>query len=236
MAFMPALPCPGFLKRQRGCIVAFLCLLGVPEVVSAAEITLPLTVRFELLTQKLSQEVYAAPSGIAQIWHESECRYLSLDHPQFGHQGGRLRFTTHGTGSFGAEVLETCLGPLSWQGFIESLIEPYITPQWQLHLRIVDSNVYDEEWQKGLFTGLLWEVTERLFLPRLTALSIDLAPPREEVLSLIRVSVPGSATAQIEAILNSALPKGVEVRDTGVVVLLALTVPDALMQAPALPT
>jgi hypothetical protein len=115
------------------------------------------------------------------------------------------------------------------------LTVPYVTADWQLHLRILKSNLYDEEWHKGLLTGLLWEVTERVFLPQLTGLTIDLTPPRDDVLFLVQTAVPPSAAVQVEAILHSALVKAVEVRDTAVVVPLALTVPDTFVQTRPLP-
>lgn len=215
-------------------VVAILYLGSIPLVSQAAEIIVPLTVHFDLLTQELVQQVYTGPEGIAPVWDEGNCRHLSLDRPQFSRQGAHVRFTTHGVGNFGTEVLGKCLSPFNWKGFIEVLTTPYVTTDWQLRLRILKSNLYDEEWKKGLLTGLLWEVTERVFLPHLTDLTVDLTPPRDDVLFLVRTAVPPSEAAQVEAILHSASAKTIEVRDTAVVVPLALTVPDAFVQTPLL--
>ncbi len=220
---------------MTACVVAILCLGSTPRILQAAEIIIPLTVRFDVLTQKLVQQVYTGPGGIAPVWDEGDCRYLSFDHPQFSRQEARLRFTTHGTGNFGTVVLGKCFSPLNWRGFIEVLTMPYVTADWQLHLRILESNLYDEEWNKGLLTGLLWEITERVFLPHLNDLAIDLAPPRDDVLFLVRTAAPPSEAAQVEAILHSAAAKTIEIRDTAVVVPLALTVPDAFAQTRPLP-
>ncbi|HJY79847.1 MAG TPA: transglycosylase SLT domain-containing protein [Candidatus Binatia bacterium] len=220
---------------MTACVVVIFYLGSTSLVLQAAEIIIPLTVRFDLLTQKLVQQLYTGPGGIAPVWNEGDCRYLSLDHPQFSRQEAHLRFTTHGTGNFGTEVLGKCLSPLNWGGFIEVLIMPSVTADWQLHLRILESNLYDEEWKKGLLTGLLWEVTERAFLPHLTSLTIDLTPPRDDVLFLVRTAVPSSEAAQVEAILHSASAKAIETHDTAVVVPLALTVPDGFVQMPPLP-
>lgn len=200
----------------------------------AAEIVIPLTVRFDLLTQEFARQLYTRPGGIAAVWYESDCRYLYLDHPHFSRQGEQVRFTTHGAGSASAGILSTCLGP-HWRGFLETLATPYITPDWQLHFQIHDSNLYDEEWKKGLLTGPLWDAAERFFLSDLTNFTINLAPPQEELLSVVRISVRPSDAAQIEAVLQSAVAKTVEATDVGVVVQLALTVPDALVQAPPSP-
>ena len=154
-----------FRRWMTAGVVALLYLGSIPLVSQAAEIIVPLTVHFDLMTQELVQQVYTGPGGIAPVWDEGDCRHLSLDRPQFSRQGAHVRFTTHGTGNFGTEVLGKCLSPLNWSGFIEALTTPYITADWQLRLRILESNLYDEEWKKGLLTGLLWEITERVFLP-----------------------------------------------------------------------
>ncbi|MGH8593107.1 MAG: hypothetical protein ACREV3_04430 [Gammaproteobacteria bacterium] len=92
----------------------FLAITVGPLMAHGAEITIPLTVGFELIGQQLAEQVYTE-DGNAPLWRESDCRYLSLDSPAFSHQDGRLRFTTHGAGSFGAEVLETCVGLFGWK-------------------------------------------------------------------------------------------------------------------------
>jgi hypothetical protein len=198
----------------------------------AAEITLPLTVRFALLTDELQQHLYTRPGKIASLWYESGCRYLYLDHPSFTRQNADIRFVSHGAGSAGTELLGKCLSPLSWRGFLEALVTPYVTADWQLHFHIRDSTLYDEEWHKGLITGPLWDAVEHFFLSDLQNFTVNLAPPQEEILSLVRLSVRPTDAAQVEAVLHSAVAKAVEVTEKGVVVQLALTVPEAVVQTP----
>jgi len=118
---------------------------------------------------------------------------------------------------------------LSWRGFVDALVTPYATADWQLHFHIRDSNLYDENWQKGLLTGPLWDAAEHFFLSDLTNFTVNLAPPQEEILSLVRLSVRPAEAAQVEAVLHSAVAKAVEVTDTGVDVDMALIVHDALV-------
>lgn len=210
---------------------ALACVLGAASPARAAEVVLPLTVRFEQLLQPLAREVYTEPGGVAPLWREGRCRYLSLDHPAFDRRGALLRFVTHGDGTAGTRVLWFCLNALRWHGFVEALTAPYVTPDWQLRLRVTESSLYDESWRKGLLSGLLWEVTERALLPRLTGLSIDLTPPRDDVLGLIRMVVARSDAVRMEAILRSARVRTVEVRDDAVVVHLALDVPESYVQS-----
>lgn len=138
-------------------VVPWLLIAPVPG--QAAEIDLPLTVRFEFLLQQLTQDLYTAPGRVAPLWRESRCRYLTLDHPAFSRQGTSLRFVTHGEGRVGTQLVWFCLNALRWRGFVEALTTPYVTADWQLKLRVAESSLYDESWRKGLLSGLLWEVT-----------------------------------------------------------------------------
>src|SRR5262249_2259319 len=143
-----------------------------------------------------------------------------------------IRFVSHGAGNAGTEVLGKCLSPLSWHGFLEALATPYVTADWRLHFQIHDSTLYNEEWQKGLLTGPLWDIAQQFLLSDLQNFTVNLAPPQAEVLSLVRVSVPPAEATQVEAVLNTAVAKTVEVTNEGVVVQLALTLPDAAVQGP----
>ncbi len=151
--------------------------LSAPAPGQAAEIVLPLTVRFELLVQQLTRELYTEPGGVAPLWRDGRCRYLSLDHPTFDRRGTFLRFVTHGDGTAGTPVLWFCLKALRWRGYVEAQTAPYVTADWQLKLRVAESSLYDEAWRKGLLSGLFWDVTARALLPRLTGMAVDLTPP-----------------------------------------------------------
>ncbi len=205
--------------------------LAAPAPVHAAKVTLPLRVPFDLLLERLTSDLYSDPGGVARLWRETPCRHLTLDHPAFDRRGPYLRFVTHGDGVAGTRFLWFCLNALRWRGYVEALTTPYVTPDWQLRLQVADSSLYDERWREGAIRGLLWDATQRLLLPRLTGLSVDLTPPRDEVIGLVRTVVGPADAARMEAVLKGATVERVEVADDGVVAHLVLEMPDAFVQA-----
>lgn len=42
---------------------------------------IPLTIRFDLLTQQLVRQIYTGYGRIATVWYEGDYRYFSSDHP-----------------------------------------------------------------------------------------------------------------------------------------------------------
>ena len=204
---------------------------AAPASAGAAEVVLPLTVPFDLLVQRLASDVYTDPDGTARLWRETSCRHLTLDSPAFDRRDAFLRFVTHGDGVAGTRFLWFCLNALRWRGYVEALTAPYVTPEWQLKLELAESSLYDEQWKKGGLRGLLWDATRRLLLPRLTSLSVDLTPPRDDVIGLVRLVVGPSDAARMESALRRATIRTLEVRDDGVVAHLVLDMPDDFAQA-----
>ncbi len=199
-------------------------------VAGAAEVVLPLTVPFELLRERLTRDVYTDPGGTARLWRETSCRHLTLDHPAFDRRDRFLRFVTHGDGVAGTGVLWFCLNALRWRGYVEALTTPYVH-DWQLRLKVVESSLYDEQWRKGVLRGLLWDATQRLLLPRLTGLSVDLTPPRDDLIGLVRRVVGPADAARMETVLENATVRTLEVSDDGVVAHLVLDMPDDFVRA-----
>jgi len=230
---MEGTPRGGIRAGLVACVLAGLLAAHAvaPASAGAAEVVLPLTVPFELLLQRLTGQVYYDPGGTARLWPETSCRHLTLDHPAFDRRDAFLRFVTHGDGVAGTRFLWFCLNALRWRGYVEALTTPYVTPDWQLKLRVAESSLYDEQWKKGGLRGLLWDATQSLLLPRLTGLSVDLTPPRDDLIGLVRMVVGPSDAARMEAVLKNATVRTVEVRDDGVVAHLVLDMPDAFVQA-----
>ena len=47
---------------------------------------------------------------------------------------------------------------------------------------------YNEDWKKGLLTGPIWNAAEHFFSSDLKSFTINLAPPQEDILSVVRIS------------------------------------------------
>lgn len=194
----------------------------------AAEVVIPLTIPFDFLNTGMTKKLDSLPEErtIMRYQDKEECRHLSLDHPQFGRQGKFVRFVSHGTGSAGVEMFGSCVNPINWRGYIEILATPSVTADWQLHLSIDHSSLYDEAWKKGLLTGPIWDAAQDLVLPSLTDFTVDLTPPRDETLALLRTFVPPAQVMQADAIFRSAEAKAIQVDDQGINVELSLMLPD----------
>jgi hypothetical protein len=215
---------------RRYLLTVILLIYGLTLSAKGAEMIIPLTIPFEFMTMSMLKKHNNIPEDMTILRYQKGCNNFTLDHPQFGRQGNFVRFVSHGTGSAGVEVFSKCHTPVDWQGYIEFLATPSITPDWQLRLGLDHSNLYDEAWQKGLFMEPIWNAVQHFVLPSLTDFTINLTPPRDEALSLLKTFVSRNSIAQTEAIFRSAKAKAITVDDYGINVDLSLILPGNLQQ------
>ncbi|OGQ94188.1 MAG: hypothetical protein A2521_05860 [Deltaproteobacteria bacterium RIFOXYD12_FULL_57_12] len=210
-----------------------LCLLLAPRLGAAATVELPLHLRIDLLQRLLADYLSPPPERTAVLFQQGACRYLRTDNPRLEIRAGRLYFTTHGSASLGIEAMGNCPASLTWKGTIEVALASYVDPQWRLRYRIIDSKIVDEKGAEPKVTGFIWDFTKRFLHPRLEGFAFDLAPPRQEIVGLLRTSAPADGVAQLEAALGTMTVAPIRTAATGLVVPLKMTVADSLVAATA---
>ena len=213
-------------KSHRCLLAVILSIYGLCLPVRGSELVIPLTIPFDFMTMSMIRNHNPSSDNSSVIRYKKGCMTLTLDHPQFGRQGSFVRFVSHGSGSAGVEMFGSCLNPVNWHGYIETLTTPSVTADWQLHLNLDRSNLYDEEWQKGFLMGPIWDAAQDLVLPSLADFKVNLSPPRDDMLSFLRSFVPAARISQADAMFRSATAKGIRVEDDGVSVDLSLILPN----------
>src|SRR5271167_279374 len=142
------------LARLWVALAALGWLAGFAVVVSAAQITVPLTIDYITLRETLIHQIYDAPDQRAQLWNGANiCEYLYSENPRLARAGVGIKLDTDGTLSLGLPMGEQCVSPLSWQGIIEIDAAPYLAPNLRLMFRVTNINLYDAQHQKTLIVG-----------------------------------------------------------------------------------
>jgi hypothetical protein len=145
----------------------------------------------------------------ARLAHrEGPCRYLKAKATKLEALDGRLRISGPGSAAYGLD----CQTALSWRGTMQFTVVPHIDADGRLRLQIVDSRVSG--------TGPMWELAKRYLHPRLAQFSFAIQAPGE----LLR----SAGVLDVQLLQPRAEPDGL-------VVPLALEVPDAWLTPPPLP-
>lgn len=201
---------------------------------SARQVDVPLSFDHEFIRQALLAQVYTAASGKAVLWDDGTgCSFFKLWDPALNGAGNRLRIVSHGEARVGTLLAGQCLAPLQWEGNLEVFEQPEIAADQQtLRFRVVESNIYDSEWKKGLLTGKLWDLVKEHVQPKFEALRIDVQPAVRDLRDILPLWVGHGDAERIQQMLDSLRLQNATVTDSGVSVDLAFAVGD-VTPAPA---
>ncbi len=222
--------------NRRTVVTAALLLVVAARATWGRDVEVPLQFDYDFIRQALVAQIYTGPNGKAILWDDGTgCGFLKLREPQVNGSGDRVRITTRGEARVGTPLGEQCLAPVQWEGFLEILEQPQIAADQQvLQFRVVESNIYDQQWHKGMFTGKIWDLVKRYVQPRFETLHIDLKPATQDVHDVLPLLVGGGDQARIDAMLESLRLTAASASDNGVKVTLAFAVSD--VTPPAAPS
>lgn len=195
---------------------------------AAREVQVPIQFDHAFIRQALVAQIFTAPGEKALLWDDGTgCGFLKLREPAVNSAGGRLRVVTRSEGRVGKPLAGQCLAPIQWDGYLELFEEPRIGPDQQtLQFRIVESNIYDQEWKKGLLTGKLWDLVKEHVQPKFEAVRIDLKPALDDLHDLLPLVVSSSDQTRIETMLASLHLANALTTETGVALDMGFTVSD----------
>jgi len=193
---------------------------------TADELTFPLVVDYPFLRTALERELHEEADGTALLWgRRGGCRFVTLHDLQMARAGGRVRLTGRVAARVAIDLFGLCIGPVTWQGHVETLATPEITPDWRLRFRDLDSHVYDAEWGRATVTSRVWDVVKGRFERELEDFEVDLRPPVDEAKALLRSSVDADYARAIVDVLETIRPLHVTAGELGVEVRVAVDVP-----------
>ncbi len=210
-----------------------LALLGLASLLAASsaasEVRVPMQLDVGFMRQLLLAHAFSDPEQTARVYSDGVgCNRVTLLRPELSAAGGRLRVTSDVDASFGTLVLGLCLFPVSWQGRIESELEPWLDSGLPLvHFRVADSELLERDGSPAGAAGALWDWVKRYVHPRLERLAIDLALPVRDLRSVLPYFVREPDATQARALVDSLALEAVVIGDGFVSVTLRLTPPPA---------
>jgi hypothetical protein len=225
------------ISRSACALVTALLLPAQAASVHAREIEIPVRFDHELLRQTARAEIYTGADGEAVVWDDGTgCGSLVLRDPQIDAADGLVRLLTRAESRLGRRVLGLCLRVFTWNGTLEIFQDAVVAPDRRtVEFRVVESNVYDQDGEKGLLTGRLWDLVSGHVHPRLEAVRLDLEGVVGELRGALPLFFPPEDADQVAAVVGSLRVGGVSVDSAGVRVALLFDVPGPA-PAPAAPT
>ena len=184
---------------------ALLIVVAGARPVAAEIVRLPVTIDYPLLQNLMINKAFRERNESVVLVNEgSGCLYLALAHPRIVEEKGFVRLEIEITAHAGTPLGSECLMPLAWRGFLVLYQQPVINSQtWQLSFRTSRSGLFDADHQPVNLGGVLWQLIESRVFAYLNAITIDLAPPVNNLKEFLFPMFPPQVRQQTQAMLDS---------------------------------
>lgn len=215
-------------------LTLWLGLVVLPTAAEATTVRFPLTVEYALLQTALRKHL-SPQGGELVFWRSADrCRNAVMREPRLEPAaGGDLRIAGPGSAEAGFGLFGYCWASVSWKGHVEIVTRPEIGPDWQLHLRVLDTQLYDANRQRSGVASRIGEAVKGWAELALPTFTYDLGPPIREVRGLLGLLAGSPRAAALAAALDTLRPVDVAVEPDAVKVVVALDLPPAAATPPA---
>lgn len=224
------------MKPLRSIILAAGLLLSASS--QAREISLPITLNYDLVRNALLQQLFTGQGQTARVWKDGkQCSFLDLSDPHIAGENGQIKIGNHVHAQIGTKLGGGCMTMIAWNGILETFQQPTLDATGnQLNFPITRSNAYDSNGQ-ALNIGQLQELLQKAAAPKLAALKIDLNQSRADIIKTLLPYVDGNDSEQLYDMVNSLRFNQVKVGDKAMVVNLGFSSPNlkAADKQPAAP-
>ena len=184
------------------------------------EITMPITLDYELLDALLIQSSYTDPGQTAQLLYEADgCLELRLSEPRFSGEAEVITLQNNIYVHLGTPLGDSCLMPYQWSGSIRVSQIPQLDSQsWDLSFQTVETKLFSSDGRALESINLVFQRLLPLINEHMQDFSIKLENPVEDLRTFILPMFAPEARSEADQLLNSIRPGAVIANENSLVV------------------
>ena len=202
------------MKIISGILIKALLLLAVPVFFSSLQVqastetvSLPLSIDYQLLKSIVIKTAYTDQGQTAILLNENDgCMKITISEPSVREESSRILFETKVHVVAGTYILNNCVMPIEWEGYLALIQKPIVDSKWNLSFHTVDSTLYDKHHRSSKITGIVWDLVETQVHEYLEGITINLAPPILELKSILVELFPIDFQDPVQRMLKSMRP------------------------------
>jgi hypothetical protein len=187
------------LMTLAGCCLS-VALVSLPMAGNAARLEVPLVVETRHVQNAVAAALELDAGGRGEA-RADDCNRVELSDAHIGTPDGALLVSLAVRAITGAQVLGQCRGPAPWQGRMNLQLVPEVEPDGlAVRFAPLAAELVRADGSPGLLSGSSRVLAERLVLPRLQRVRLDLAAPLVAIDGLLETALPGRAQALDEPV------------------------------------
>jgi hypothetical protein len=233
------MPVPGKVKIKG---ILFLLVLvslcaGIRE--SAAQtVKFPITIDYGLLQTLILRNSYTeANQSVTLLNKGNGCLFLALSKPVLSEANGLIRFETRVVVHAGTPLGDSCVVPVTWQGYLVLYQRPVIDGRtWKLSFKTTSSTLLDMNRRPAKIAEVVWNLIKSQVFSYLESIAIDLAPPVNDLKTFLLPLFPQSVQQQTQAMLQTLHVGDARVTPKAVIVELLADVQEVYKAGEVQPT
>ncbi|OQX07748.1 MAG: hypothetical protein BWK76_24475, partial [Desulfobulbaceae bacterium A2] len=214
--------CP--VRANAGILLAAIIAISVAlsswyvTAAAAQTVNLPVTIEYPLLQSLLINKAFRDKNESVTLINEGGgCIYLALAHPRVREDKGYVSLEVEVVVHAGTPLVDRCLMPAEWRGFLVLHQRPQINSRtWQLSFKSYHSALLDRNRRQVQIADALWQLIESKVFQYLDAITIDLAPPVNNLKAFLFPLFPAEAQQQTRAMLDTLRTGEVVIRSEAV--------------------
>lgn len=189
---------------------------------------IPVTIAPPLLRAFFITELFNGPGAAAEVVDEADgCRHITLTAPELSVEGEKVVMWARVTMRAGVTLFNQCVTPVTWVGLIRVAQRPYLHDgEWKLRFISEESRLYNERRQPAMLSGLLYRFARKHVHAALDAVTVNLAPPVDDLKSLLDDFIPAERRALAARLAESLRPGAASVSPDGVRVTILAEIPE----------
>jgi hypothetical protein len=181
--------------------------LPVQAQASTQTVALPLTIDYPLLKSIVIKTLYIDQGQTAILLNENEgCTKVTISEPSIREECSQILFETKVHVVAGTYIVNTCVMPVEWEGYLSLVQKPIVDSKWNLSFHTVDSSLYDKNHRPAEIAGFVWDLVKTLVHEYMENVTINLTPPVLELKSVLVELLPIDFQVQVQRMLESMRP------------------------------
>lgn len=206
-----------------------ICLLGLalwPAAALAETVALPVTIDYPLLRRLVVEQSFPGPGESALVVDEmGGCTRIEMSRPEMSPEREYLRLRCRLRFRVGVGLAGACLKPVDWDGFIELVQQPHLSPgSWRLGFTTLESRLFTASGEPANLAQTVYDLIKGRVHAYLDRQTLNLAPPVKEMSQFLPLVVYPENRSRVDAWLKSLRPGKIEVRPLDVRVQLLMDV------------
>lgn len=196
--------------RSLGLCLGLLLGLGLAwaPAAQAETVALPITLEYPTLRNLMVQQSFPEPGEKATVLNQfGGCTLIELSQPEVAPERDLLRVRCAIKVRVGVSVAGRCLNPVDWNGFIDLVQRPSLTPRtWQLVFHTLESRLYNRDGQPAEVAQTMWDLIKQHVHAYLDRQTIDLAPPMKDLQAFLPLLMDQESQPRMQAWMKSIRP------------------------------